>query len=122
MQGISTRSVDDLVKAMGMEGISKRQVRRLCGKIDEKVQGLLNRLLEGDWPYIWIDATCIGACRLQLHPYPAARKWLQHSWLVKGWQTRPTCLQRSWYLRAAALRIRVFSGQSAISIGFRSGE
>jgi transposase-like protein len=47
VQGISTRSVDDLVKAMGMEGISKSQVSRSCGEIDEKVQGFLNRPLEG---------------------------------------------------------------------------
>jgi putative transposase len=59
VQGISTRSVDDLVKAMGMDGISKSQVSRLCGEIDEKVQGFLNRPLEGDWPYLWIDATYI---------------------------------------------------------------
>ena len=59
VQGISTRSVDDLVKAMGMEGISKSQVSRLCGEIDEKVQGFLNRPLEGDWPYLWIDATYV---------------------------------------------------------------
>jgi putative transposase len=43
IQGISTRSVDDLVKAMGMEGISKSQVSRLCGEIDERVQTFLNR-------------------------------------------------------------------------------
>jgi transposase-like protein len=59
VQGISTRSVDDLVKAMGMDGISKSQVSRLCGEIDEKVQGFLNRPLEGDWPYLWIDATYV---------------------------------------------------------------
>jgi len=59
VQGISTRSVDDLVKAMGMDGISKNQVSRLCGEIDEKVQGFLHRPLEGDWPYVWIDATYI---------------------------------------------------------------
>jgi putative transposase len=59
VQGISTRSVDDPVKAMGMEGISKSQVSRLCGEIDEKVQGFLNRPLEGDWPYLWIDATYV---------------------------------------------------------------
>ncbi len=47
VQGISTRSVDDLVKAMGMDGISKSQVSQLCGEIDEKVQGFLNRPLEG---------------------------------------------------------------------------
>ena len=43
VQGISTRSVDDLVKAMGMEGISKSQVSRLCAGIDDKMQGFLNR-------------------------------------------------------------------------------
>ena len=57
VQGISTRSVDNLVKAMGMDGISKSQVSRLCEEIDDKVQGFPNRPLEGDWPYLWIDAT-----------------------------------------------------------------
>jgi putative transposase len=54
---VSTRSVDDLVKAMGMTGISKSQVSRLCQEIDEKVKAFLGRPLEGDWPYVWIDAT-----------------------------------------------------------------
>ena len=57
IQGISTRSVDDLVKAMGMSGISKSQVSRLCEEIDERVHTFLDRPIEGDWPYIWIDAT-----------------------------------------------------------------
>jgi putative transposase len=57
VQGVSTRSVDDLVKAMGMSGISKSQVSRLCGEIDDKIQTFLNRPLEGDWPYVWLDAT-----------------------------------------------------------------
>ena len=57
--GISTRSVDDLVQAMGMSGISKSQVSRLCAEIDERVQAFLNRPLEGDWPYLWIDATYV---------------------------------------------------------------
>ena len=57
IQGISTRSVDDLVKAMGMSGISKSQVSRLCEEIDGKVQAFLSRPLEDDWPYLWIDAT-----------------------------------------------------------------
>ena len=57
VQGVSTRSVDDLVKAMGMSGISKSQVSRLCEEIDEKVKAFLSRPLEGDWPYLWIDAT-----------------------------------------------------------------
>lgn len=53
----SARSVDDLVKAMGMSGISKGQVSRLCEEIDRKVKAFLGRPLEGDWPYLWIDAT-----------------------------------------------------------------
>jgi putative transposase len=57
IQGVSTRSVDELVKAMGMSGISKSQVSRLCADIDERVQAFLNRPIEGDWPYLWIDAT-----------------------------------------------------------------
>src|ERR1700750_1465009 len=56
-QGVSTRSVDDLVQAMGMSGISKSQVSRLCAELDDKVQTFLNRPLEGDWPYVWLDAT-----------------------------------------------------------------
>ena len=63
VQGISTRSVDDLVKAMGMSGISKSQVSRLCEEIDGKVKAFLERPLEGDWPYIWIDATYVKARR-----------------------------------------------------------
>jgi putative transposase len=57
IQGVSTRSVDELVKAMGMSGISKSQVSRLCTDIDERVHAFLNRPIEGDWPYLWIDAT-----------------------------------------------------------------
>jgi putative transposase len=57
VHGVSTRSVDDLVKAMGMTGISKSQVSRLCEEIDEKVKAFLCRPIEGDWPYLWIDAT-----------------------------------------------------------------
>jgi Transposase, Mutator family len=50
IQGISTRSVDDLVKAMGMSGISKSQVSRLCEEIDQRVKAFLDRPIEGDWP------------------------------------------------------------------------
>ena len=67
VQGISTRSVDELVKAMGMSGISKSQVSRLCEEIDVRVKAFLNRPLEGDWPYVWIDATYLRvrrACRV----------------------------------------------------------
>src|SRR5882724_6022614 len=59
VQGVSTRSVDDLVQAMGMSGISKSQVSRLCAEIDDKVKAFLSRPIDGDWPYLWIDATYV---------------------------------------------------------------
>jgi len=59
IQGVSTRSVDELVKTMGMGGISKSQVSRLCTEIDERVRAFLDRPIEGDWPYLWIDATYV---------------------------------------------------------------
>src|ERR671916_2144310 len=57
IHGISTRAVDDLVKAMGGSGVSKSQVSRLCEEIDERVNAFLSRPIEGAWPYLWIDAT-----------------------------------------------------------------
>ena len=59
VHGVSTRSVDELVKAMGMSGISKSQVSRLCEEIDDRVKAFLTRPIEGDWPYLWIDATYV---------------------------------------------------------------
>jgi hypothetical protein len=57
VHGISTRAVDDLVKAMGAGGMSKSQVSRLCAEIDTRVNAFLSRPLEGRWPYRWLDAT-----------------------------------------------------------------
>ena len=57
VHGVSTRAVDDLVKAMGGTGVSKSQVSRLCAEIDERVQAFLTRPIEGHWPSLWIDAT-----------------------------------------------------------------
>ena len=57
--GLSTRDVDDLVKSMGMTGISESQVSRLCSELDERVGAFLSRPLEGDWPYVWLDATYV---------------------------------------------------------------
>jgi transposase-like protein len=59
VQGVSTRSVDELIKAMGMTGISKSQVSRLCSEIDDKIGAFLDRPLEGDWPFLWLDATYV---------------------------------------------------------------
>jgi putative transposase len=59
VHGVSTRAVDDLVKAMGGSGVSKSQVSRLCEDIDERVDAFLSRPIEGAWPYLWIDATYV---------------------------------------------------------------
>ena len=55
--GVSTRRVEDLVQAMGLAGISKSQVSKLCKDIDERVSAFLDRPLVGEWPYLWLDAT-----------------------------------------------------------------
>ena len=55
--GVSTRRVDEIAQAMGLSGISKSQVSKLCKEIDERVKAFLERPLEGDWPYLWLDAT-----------------------------------------------------------------
>jgi len=55
--GVSTRRVDELVQAMGLSGISKSQVSKLCKDIDERVHAFLARPLAGEWPYLWLDAT-----------------------------------------------------------------
>ncbi|MET3587978.1 transposase-like protein [Pseudorhizobium tarimense] len=57
INGVSTRKVDELVQAMGMTGISKSSVSKLCKDIDERVNAFLRRPLSGAWPYLWLDAT-----------------------------------------------------------------
>jgi len=57
LQGVSTRRVDDLVQALGMNGISKSQVSRLCQELDAEVERFRSRRLEGAYPYVWLDAT-----------------------------------------------------------------
>src|SRR5215210_4331033 len=55
--GVSTRRVDELAQAMGLSGIDKSRVSRLCKEIDERVSAFLERPLAGEWPYLWLDAT-----------------------------------------------------------------
>src|SRR6478672_5433104 len=57
VSGVSTRRVDDLVQAMGLAGISKSTVSKLCKDIDERVNAFLERPIEGEWRYLWLDAT-----------------------------------------------------------------
>jgi putative transposase len=59
LQGVSTRRVDDLVQALGMQGISKSQVSRLCAELDKEVERFRTRELEGPYPYVWLDGTFV---------------------------------------------------------------
>ena len=61
IHGVSTRAVDDLVKSLGMTGISKSQVSRLCEEIDARVRTFLDRPITGHWPFVRLDATYIKA-------------------------------------------------------------
>jgi transposase-like protein len=59
VQGVSTRRVDDLVKALGLDGISRSQVSRLCEELDTEVERFRQRKLEGSYPFLWLDATFV---------------------------------------------------------------
>jgi transposase-like protein len=61
--GVSTRRVDELAQAMGLSGISKSTVSKLCKDIDERVNEFLERPLIGEWPYVWLDATYLKVRR-----------------------------------------------------------
>jgi putative transposase len=57
LEGVSTRKVDDLLQALGLTGIDKSRVSRICQELDEGVKAFRNRNLAGDYPYLWLDAT-----------------------------------------------------------------
>ncbi len=57
LQGVSTRAVDDLVKALGASGLSRSEVSRLCEDVDVRVHEFLGRRLESEFAYVWLDAT-----------------------------------------------------------------
>jgi putative transposase len=61
VHGVSTRKVDDLVKALGMAGMGKSRVSRLCEELDEEVARFRDRPLDGPYPYVWVDATYVKA-------------------------------------------------------------
>jgi transposase-like protein len=85
VQGVSTRRVDDLVKALGLDGISKSQVSRLSEELDTEVERFRNRKLDGAYPHVWVGATFSESetgpsrgkhgsghcCRTQCHNRPA---------------------------------------------------
>src|SRR5437764_6344207 len=57
VKGVSTRKVDDLVRALGIDGISRSEVSRICKSLDEQVRAFLHRPIESECPYLWLDAT-----------------------------------------------------------------
>jgi putative transposase len=61
VHGVSTRKVDDLVRALGMSGVSKSRVSELCEELDEEVSRFRSCPLEGPYPYVWLDATYLKA-------------------------------------------------------------
>ncbi len=65
--GVSTRRVDEVVQAMGLAGISKSQVSKLCKDIDERVNAFLDRPLEGEWPYLWLGPGIGAPMSEELH-------------------------------------------------------
>jgi len=56
VKGVSTRKVDELLQALGLTGIDKSKVSRMCQELDELVEAFRNRSLEGEYPYLWLDA------------------------------------------------------------------
>jgi transposase-like protein len=56
VNGVSTRKVDRLVEQLGIQGMSKDRVSVLCRALDEQVAVFRERKLEGDYPYLWLDA------------------------------------------------------------------
>jgi transposase-like protein len=56
VQGVSTRKVDELLQSLGLTGIDKSRVSRICKELDEVVEAFRQRALEGQYPYLWLDA------------------------------------------------------------------
>ena len=61
VHGVSIRRVDDLVRALGIAGMSKSEVSRLCETLDAQVERFRTRPLTGPYPYVWLDATYLKA-------------------------------------------------------------
>src|SRR5687768_8841281 len=57
VHGVSTRKVYELMKALGLDGVSKSEVSRICGELDPLVDAFRTRALTTEYPYIWVDAT-----------------------------------------------------------------
>lgn len=85
VHSVSTRKVDELMKALGMAGISKSQVSRLREELDAEVERFRSRPLEGSYPYVWLDATYAKARqngRVASRPLIQEALWQDHACLT----------------------------------------
>ncbi len=71
VNGVSTRKVDRLVEQLGIGGMTKDRVSALCRTLDEQVEAFRTRPLEGEYPYLWLDAKVVKV-RSRGHVYPKA--------------------------------------------------
>src|SRR3712207_3485414 len=134
--GVSTRRVDDLAQAMGLSGISKSTVSKLCKEIDERVNGFLERPLAGEWPYLWLDATylkrreggrvvSVAAIQRFAHHWGRYLQCRNQPWASLGVTVRSaegSSASSASTLRAARARKCAFSLAQHGSIGLKSGE
>jgi putative transposase len=97
VQGVSTRRVDDLVQALGMQGISKSQVSRLCAELDNEVERFRTRKLVGPYPYVWLDGTFVKVRE-------NGRVVSQAIVIAIGVSDRPRAAPSGWRSYAASLR------------------
>ena len=74
VNGVSTRRVDDLVKALGINGLSKSQVSRLCQALDAEVERFRTRKLDGNYAYVQLDATFVKVGSVELNSVKATRR------------------------------------------------
>ncbi|MER3411519.1 MAG: IS256 family transposase, partial [Thermoleophilia bacterium] len=72
VNGVSTRKVDRLVEQLGLQGMSKDRVSALCRALDEQVEAFRGRPLEGDYPYLWLDAKQVKGQRRRSRPLEGA--------------------------------------------------
>ena len=104
VQGLSTRSVDDMIKAMGMTGVSESQVAQLCGEIDEQVDAFLCRPLEGEWRApAGLNRRCLAGAPLAGRNMHQGQKVRRSGILSNRWQSCP-------HRRGAALQGRGLLG------------
>jgi transposase-like protein len=107
LHGVSTRKVDDLVKALGADsGISKSEVSRICAGLDAEVAPFRDRDLAAlDYPYVFLDATY---CKARVnHRIVSRRSWSR-------WVSRPTGVGKCW---ASMLAIRRMKASGRASCG-----